>query len=43
MTGPKFSVVGLRKVFGEDERAVVALDGASFELVENEFPFRVSR
>ena len=37
MTGPKFSVVGLRKVFGEDERAVVALDGASFELVENEF------
>jgi NitT/TauT family transport system ATP-binding protein len=37
MTGPKLSVVGLRKVFAEDARAVVALDGATFELVENEF------
>lgn len=37
MTRPKLSVVGLRKVFGERDRAVVALDGVSFDLKENEF------
>jgi NitT/TauT family transport system ATP-binding protein len=34
---PKLSIVGLRKVFGEGERALVALDDAGFDLVENEF------
>jgi len=37
MTAPKLSVAGLRKVFGGDEQALVALDGAAFDLVENEF------
>ena len=37
MTRPKLSVVGLRKVFGERDRAVVALDEVSFDLKENEF------
>jgi NitT/TauT family transport system ATP-binding protein len=37
MTAPKLAIVGLGKVFGEGERAVVALDGATFDLVENEF------
>ena len=37
MTGPKLAVVGLRKVFTDREREIVALEGATFDLVENEF------
>jgi NitT/TauT family transport system ATP-binding protein len=37
MSEPKLTISGLRKVFGDSERAVVALEGAAFELVENEF------
>jgi NitT/TauT family transport system ATP-binding protein len=37
MTASKLAVLGLRKVFGEDGRGVVALDGTTFELAENEF------
>jgi NitT/TauT family transport system ATP-binding protein len=37
MSEPKLTVSGLGKVFGEGAAAVVALDGAGFELAENEF------
>ncbi len=37
MTASKLAVLGLRKVFGEVERGVVALDDTTFELAENEF------
>jgi len=33
----KLSIAGLHKVFDDGDRAVVALDGATFDLVENEF------
>ena len=37
MTASKLAILALRKVFGEDGRGVVALDGTTFELAENEF------
>ncbi len=37
MNEAKLSIVDLRKVFADGTREVVALDGAGFDLVENEF------
>ncbi|MDQ3890606.1 MAG: ABC transporter ATP-binding protein [Actinomycetota bacterium] len=37
MNEAKLSIVDLRKVFADGAREVVALDGARFDLVENEF------